>query len=250
MSSSERPSARSTGDGSWLAEAQAAPVDSASSGSSARRSSASIPGRQTLRLLGRRGSVAPFSRTSPSASHRPRYRRSRRARSRAASSRKLLPGQRARGAEADAQRRRQRARPQPALLRAAREQRRDAHATAQVQRADALGAVQLVRREAHEVDAKRRDVDRHPAGGLGGVGVQENAALPADPGDVGDRLEHADLVIGGHDRSKRGVGAQRLAQPIQVEQAVSLHRQLGELEPARPSARGRSRARMDARSRR
>ena len=44
--------------------------------------------------------------------------------------------------------------PQPALLAAAREQRREPHAAPHVQRADALGAVQLVRREAHQIDAR------------------------------------------------------------------------------------------------
>ena len=102
--------------------------------------------------------------------------------------RKLLPGKGARHAEAHAQGRRQRARTQSALLAAAREQRNDAHAAAHVQRADALGAVQLVRGQAHEIDAERRHVERDLSGGLGGIGVQENTALLTDFGDLGDRL--------------------------------------------------------------
>ena len=109
--SSVSPSARSTGDGSWDADAQAAPVASASSGTSASRSSASIPGKVRFRLCGRRGSDGPFSRISGQRSLRPRYSRSRQGSKARGLGRQRFGGERAGLAEADAERRRQRAGP-------------------------------------------------------------------------------------------------------------------------------------------
>ena len=40
---------------------------------------------------------------------------------------------------------------------------------------------------------------------LNRVGVKEYAVLPANLADLGDRLNGADLVVGGHDRDEAGV---------------------------------------------
>ena len=43
------------------------------------------------------------------------------------------------------------------------------------------------------------DVERHLAGRLDRVGVEQDALLLGDRADLGDRLQDADLVVGGHD---------------------------------------------------
>ena len=51
-----------------------------------------------------------------------------------------------------------------------------------------------------QVDARLAHVDRDLADGLGGVGVEERSVLAGDVGQLVDGLQHAGLVIGGHDR--------------------------------------------------
>ena len=87
-------------------------------------------------------------------------------------------GEAERLAHADDLVRRQRARAHAALVAAAVHLRLDAHArlAAHVQRADALRAVGLVRREAHQVDRQLREVDRDLAGRLRRVDVEDDAA--------------------------------------------------------------------------
>ncbi len=69
-------------------------------------------------------------------------------------------------------------------------------AAADVERADALGAVDFVRGERE----RRRcchgvHVDGDLAYGLDGVGVEEDALLVAELADFGDGLDDADLVV-------------------------------------------------------
>ena len=53
----------------------------------------------------------------------------------------------------------------------------------------------------------RADVDRNLARRLRGVGVEQRAALLRDRADRGERLQHADLVVRGHDRDEdRAIG--------------------------------------------
>ena len=68
-----------------------------------------------------------------------------------------------------------------------------------VQGADSLRAVDLVGGEGHQVDLQRLHVHRDLAHRLGGVAVEENPLLLADPPDLGERVEGADLVVGRHD---------------------------------------------------
>ena len=94
------------------------------------------------------------------------------------------PGQPAGLAEPDDQRRRQGAGAQPALLPAAGEQRRQPHPrpAADVQRADALRAVELVAADRGQVDLPCRQVERDLAGRLRGIGVEQRAGLLGDGG--------------------------------------------------------------------
>ena len=88
-------------------------------------------------------------------------------------------------AHADDQGYGERAAAKSALVTAAVQQRLEPHlrvATADVQCADPLGAVEFVRRDAQEIDGVGPDVDRDLAHGLGGIGMENDAAFVAERG--------------------------------------------------------------------
>ena len=119
--------------------------------------------------------------------------------------------------QADDARHVERAAAEAAFLAAAVDQRLQADArlaAADVKAADALGTVHLVGGETQQIDLERSDVDRHFAHGLGGVAVQQHAAAAAELPDLGQRLDHADLVVGQHDGHEDRVAADRLGQSV------------------------------------
>ena len=79
-----------------------------------------------------------------------------------------------------------------------------------IQPADPLGAIHLVGRETEQVDAQLLDVDGELADRLGGVAVQQHAALFTQPADLGQRLDCADLVVGQHHGNDDRIVAQGL----------------------------------------
>ncbi len=117
-----------------------------------------------------------------------------------------------------------------ALVPAAVDQRRDPHALADEKRADALGAVELVRGERKQVDVQVSHVEGHVPDGLHGVGVEEHIALPADGADLGHGLDGPDLVVGVHDRDQDGLVGDRLADIVRVDEAVGVDGQIGNLD--------------------
>ena len=124
-----------------------------------------------------------------------------------------------------------RARPPVALLGAALLLGEDVRPVADVQRADALGPLELVRPERHEVRAERLDVEVDVRRGLDGVDVQQEAlARPHAGGDLGDRLDRADLVVGEHDRDQDRLVVERRLELVGVDPAVAIDRQLDDLE--------------------
>ena len=134
-------------------------------------------------------------------------------------------------AEADDARHVERARAHAALVAAAADLLGEQHARVaapHVERADALRAVHLVRAHRHQVDLRLVDVERHLADRLHRVGVEEDALLLRDRADLRDRLQHADLVVGGHDRDEDRLVGDRRAQLVEADAAVLLHRQVGD----------------------
>ena len=75
-----------------------------------------------------------------------------------------------------------------------------------VEHADALGAVEFVAGEGQHVDVLLLDVDGQMSRRLHGVGVEQDALLPADRADLRNGLDGADLVVGVHDGDQAGVG--------------------------------------------
>jgi hypothetical protein len=55
-----------------------------------------------------------------------------------------------------------------------------------------------------QIHAERRDVERQLAGRLHGVRVEQRTARVGDRGELGDRLDGADFVVGEHHRHQRG----------------------------------------------
>src|SRR5262249_1032837 len=140
----------------------------------------------------------------------------------------------ARRAQADDVLHRQRAAAHAALVAAAVDERVEADAwvlAAAGGRPLALGPVDLVGRDAQQVDAHRLDVERHLAGGLHGVGVEQDALLLADFADLLNRLYGADLVVGGHEADEDRLRRQRLRHLPRRHLAAPVHRRALSLGP-------------------
>ena len=123
--------------------------------------------------------------------------------------------------------------PAMALLRAALLLGEDVRPVADVQRADALGALELVGPERHEVGPERR---RRRGRCRARPGPRRRgAARPCGPwtrrGDLGDRLDRADLVVGEHDRDQDRPVGERGLELVGIDPAVAVDRQLDDLEP-------------------
>ena len=139
----------------------------------------------------------------------------------------------ARLAEADDERDRQRARAHPALVAAAVHLRDEAHArlaAPHVERADALRAVHLVRRDRREVDVHLLHVEVDLADALHRVRVEEHAALARDLADRLERLHRADLVVGEHDADEDRLVGDGLLHVVRVDAAVLVDAEVGDLE--------------------
>src|SRR5579863_61483 len=100
--------------------------------------------------------------------------------------------------------------------------------SADVQRADALGPVHFVAGDRHEVDIHLVHIDWNLADGLGGVGVEDDAALMTELADFGDGLHDADLVVGSHDGDQNGFVIHGALEILEIDQAVFLHRQVSD----------------------
>jgi hypothetical protein len=137
-------------------------------------------------------------------------------------------------AEADDQRHREGARAHAALVAAAVDDRVDAHPrlAAHPQRADALGAVHLVRRQRRQVELHRKDVALDLAGRLHHVGVDQRLGVLGlhRAGDLGHRLHDADLVVGEHDAHQDRLVGDRVGDLRRGDQAVGGRRQVRDRE--------------------
>ena len=71
-------------------------------------------------------------------------------------------------------------------------------------------------------------VDRDLAYGLDGVGVEDESLLMAQLADLGDRLDHADLVVGEHDADQDGLVVDGRLELVHGDEAVGLGLQVGD----------------------
>ena len=128
----------------------------------------------------------------------------------------------------------ERARTQPALLSSAVGQRHWRLGTPGGEDAHPEGAADLVAGDDAEVDLAQ--VQRQLAERLDRVGVDRYAVSACDRGQVGERLDRADLVVGPHDAHQGGgvgaaVGLERGGEGISCDQAIGVG-----LDPGDPGA--------------
>ena len=154
----------------------------------------------------------------------------------------LEPGDARRLAEPDDPSDVERARTAPALVPSALDLLRNAHArplAPQVERADPLRPVELVRGVRQEVDACRVDVERFLAERLRRVGVKERPMLAAERADLSDRVSHAGLVVGAHERNEACSAGELRAQRVEVDSPLAVDAEAHDLEalPFEPGER-------------
>ena len=105
-----------------------------------------------------------------------------------------------------------------------------------VKHAHALWSVELVRGQTHEVHAQRFHVEVQKAGGLYGVGVNYYRLLAAlglgldDAGDLGDRLNSPDLVVGQHHADQYRLVGYSMPDLLGIDEAVFVHREVGHIK--------------------
>src|SRR5208283_876229 len=63
---------------------------------------------------------------------------------------------------------------------------------------------------------------------LYGVGVEEHALLVTDLSDFADGLQHANLIVGGHNGDENGLVVDGALQVFEVDEAVCLYGQIGD----------------------
>mmetsp|Transcript_39914 Transcript_39914/g.102906 ORF Transcript_39914/g.102906 Transcript_39914/m.102906 type:complete len:318 (-) Transcript_39914:73-1026(-) len=97
---------------------------------------------------------------------------------------------------------------------------------ADIQRSHTFWAVYLVARNRQEVDVHRIHVDRNLANALSCIAVEKHLPLSAHFANLLYRLDHTYLVVYCHHRYEAGVIAHSRAQHVQIDQAVTLYRQV------------------------
>ena len=101
---------------------------------------------------------------------------------------------------------------------------------AAVQRAHALGAVELVSAHGQHIHAQLLDVHGDGTHSLNRIGVHPDAVLVGDLSDLLDGLDGADLVVGHHDADEGGVGADSSLDILRADVALRGGLDIGDLE--------------------
>ena len=227
-SAGETPMAARTWEGCTLPDEQAAPDDTATpSRSKAMMAvSAFTPASANSVVFGSRSAPAPKITACGEMAHSPASSACRSASIWAASSASCRARRRRRGAECRDAGDILGAGARAALLAAAADERigkvnvlAPAH-----QRADAFGAADLVRRERQQVGAERADIAGNAARRLHRIDMQEAAGRVHDRGGLGDRLHHAGLVVGQHDRDQRPRRLWQQLPPAPRDRSARRHR--------------------------
>ncbi len=79
--------------------------------------------------------------------------------------------------------------------------------------------------ERQKIDTKFIDIDRYFAQRLRGVRVHEYTALMSQGGDLPDRLQGADFIVGVHDTNQDCAPIDCFPDRIRINAAVAIHRQ-------------------------
>ena len=92
-----------------------------------------------------------------------------------------------------------------------------------VQYADALRSVELVSCDGQKVHAKVVYIDRNLADRLSAVGVHNRAVPMGDVGNLPNRLDCADLVVGVHDRNHDGPISDCVLHLLRINESVAVY---------------------------
>jgi hypothetical protein len=113
------------------------------------------------------------------------------------------------------------------LLKATVQDFLDGRPLADVEAADAPGAVDGVRGDGDQVHRNLPDVQRHAGEGMGGIGMEEDTLFPADFGNGADVLERANLLVGSLYGDQNGLRREGLPQVVQVHPSGLVHADVG-----------------------
>ena len=122
----------------------------------------------------------------------------------------------------------QRAGPQAPLLPAAKGHRAQTGAAlrAHIERANSLGAIELVRREAQEIDRQSAHVEGELPRRLRRIGMEQNAAFGAERAEGCDVCDDAGLIVDLHEADEHGVGADRSCERLGRDPSGTIRRQI------------------------
>jgi hypothetical protein len=108
-------------------------------------------------------------------------------------------------------------------------ERLERHAAAHIKRAHALGRIDFVAGNGEQVHAERVDVRGNLADRLRRVRVHQNAMLPSNAANRGDRLHRTHLVCV-HDADKNRLRRDRAPHVVRIDAAKPINRNDGHLE--------------------
>ncbi|GBD12464.1 hypothetical protein HRbin24_00471 [bacterium HR24] len=119
-----------------------------------------------------------------------------------------------------------------ALLGAAQLLRQQGRSRTDVERAHALGAVELVGADGHHIYAQAVHVQVEDAHRLHGIGVEDGAGVARldDACRFGHGLDGPYLVVDVHDGHQHGIRPHRPLEGLQVDESLSVDRQIGDAE--------------------
>ena len=107
----------------------------------------------------------------------------------------------------------------------------ESHPLANVKRTHALRSIELVSRNAQQIDAQFGRIDGDLACGLGRIGVHQDAPLAGHSGDLADRLDRPHLVVGVHDAHQDGPFRDGFFESLHVDDPVRIDGHTGDLVP-------------------
>ena len=116
------------------------------------------------------------------------------------------------------------------LLSAALDDVHQGEALPAVERANALGAMELMAGQAQHIDILFLHIDVQVTNGLNGIGVEGHPGLLADSTDLSDGQDRADLVVGVHGGHQAGVRPDGILHLLGGDVVALLHIQKLDLE--------------------
>ena len=110
------------------------------------------------------------------------------------------------------------------------EEGRNDYTFADIERADALGAVQLMSGEGKKVDVHSLNINCYMTDGLYRIGMEQNAFFTADSPDLLYGHYGADLVVGKHYADEDGIASDSIADLFSFYHAVFVNGEISDFK--------------------